>query len=105
MALYHQAWAGLRLVHAAGPDYVAHLCVARHADRDGIRRRLAEQGVSTAVHYPWLDHQQPALAGLAGEQWSCRSRNRRRPRFSHSPVLRNFAAEVDFVCEAIHVLS
>ncbi|MGD0899539.1 MAG: DegT/DnrJ/EryC1/StrS family aminotransferase [Thermoguttaceae bacterium] len=51
----------LRLVHEPVPEYVAHLCIARHHDRDGLCRRLKENGVSTAIHYPLLDHQQESL--------------------------------------------
>jgi dTDP-4-amino-4,6-dideoxygalactose transaminase len=54
----------LRIVHEEGSDYVAHLCVARHPDRDGLRRFLEARGVSTAIHYPVPDHRQPSLEGL-----------------------------------------
>jgi dTDP-4-amino-4,6-dideoxygalactose transaminase len=46
-------------------DHVVHLCVARFADRDGVRRRLAEAGVGTGVHYPLALTQQPAYAVFA----------------------------------------
>jgi dTDP-3-amino-3,4,6-trideoxy-alpha-D-glucose transaminase len=42
------------------PRHVYHLCVARVADRDGVRARLAAAGVATAVHYPLALTQQPA---------------------------------------------
>ncbi|MCP4191701.1 MAG: DegT/DnrJ/EryC1/StrS family aminotransferase [Planctomycetaceae bacterium] len=56
----------LQIVH--GPDadrdsddFVAHLCIARHPQRDGICAALAEDGVATSIHYPVPDHQQLAL--------------------------------------------
>jgi dTDP-4-amino-4,6-dideoxygalactose transaminase len=49
-----------RLACAAGPDHVAHLAVLRSPDRDGLRQRLEEAGVQTAIHYPIPDHRQPA---------------------------------------------
>jgi aminotransferase EvaB len=52
---------GLSMLHEPGDDFVAHLAVARHADREGFRRRMAEAQVETAVHYPILDHRQAAL--------------------------------------------
>lgn len=55
----------LGLVHEPGPDYVAHLCVAVHPDRDAARGWLLDAGVETAVHYPIPDHRQAALAGVA----------------------------------------
>jgi dTDP-4-amino-4,6-dideoxygalactose transaminase len=43
-------------------DYVGHLCVVRHAERDRVRTELAERGVRTTVHFPVPDHRQPAIA-------------------------------------------
>lgn len=39
-----------------------HLFVARVAERDALRRALAERGVETAVHYPVPPHLSPAYA-------------------------------------------
>jgi dTDP-4-amino-4,6-dideoxygalactose transaminase len=66
VARYREAAAGtqLRLVHEPGPDYVAHLCVARHPDREEARRHLESRSIATAIHYPVLDHQQPAMADV-----------------------------------------
>ena len=44
-----------------GDDYVAHLYVVRSARRDALRNYLKQHGVSTDVHYPLLDYQQPFL--------------------------------------------
>ena len=41
-----------------------HLFVVRHADRDGLARRLGEAGVQTLIHYPVPPHRQPAYADL-----------------------------------------
>jgi dTDP-4-amino-4,6-dideoxygalactose transaminase len=43
--------------------HVYHQYVIQCDDRDGLRRRLAEQGVGTAIHYPAPVHRQPAYAG------------------------------------------
>jgi aminotransferase EvaB len=51
----------LTIVHRPGPDYVAHLCVARHPDRQHVIRHFQQHGVETAIHYPIPDHLQPAL--------------------------------------------
>lgn len=40
--------------------HVYHLYVIQHADRDGLRTRLAEQGIGAAIHYPVPVHLQPA---------------------------------------------
>ncbi|TAN62904.1 MAG: DegT/DnrJ/EryC1/StrS family aminotransferase [Magnetospirillum sp.] len=47
-----------------GLDDVGHLAVARLADREAVRGRLAEAGIQTAIHYPVADYRQPALAHL-----------------------------------------
>ncbi|MFH2203143.1 MAG: DegT/DnrJ/EryC1/StrS family aminotransferase [Elusimicrobiota bacterium] len=52
----------LKLPAADGEDYVAHLYVIRSRERDALRRRLADQGVAAAVHYPVPDHRQPIIA-------------------------------------------
>ncbi len=56
---------GGRVLGAGTPGFVAHLCVITTRDRDDARRRLAEQGVSTDVHYPIPDHLQPAWSDPA----------------------------------------
>ncbi len=46
-------------------DHVFHLCVFRSGERDETRRTLAEQDVSTAVHYPLALTEQPAYRQFA----------------------------------------
>lgn len=55
----HLAW------QAPHPRHAYHLCVARFAERDAARARLAELGVGTAVHYPLAVNQQPAYRCLS----------------------------------------
>ena len=43
-------------------EYVAHLCVAMHHDRDAARAKLDAAGISTSIHYAHLDYQQRGLA-------------------------------------------
>ncbi|HZF80519.1 MAG TPA: DegT/DnrJ/EryC1/StrS family aminotransferase, partial [Rubrivivax sp.] len=45
-------------------DPVWHLFVVRHPQRDALARGLAEEGVSTVIHYPVAPHLQPAYASL-----------------------------------------
>jgi dTDP-3-amino-2,3,6-trideoxy-4-keto-D-glucose/dTDP-3-amino-3,4,6-trideoxy-alpha-D-glucose/dTDP-2,6-dideoxy-D-kanosamine transaminase len=49
----------------APADYVAHLYVLRRPDRDRLRKRLAERGIATEVHYPIPDHKQKAIDSQA----------------------------------------
>jgi len=54
----------LRLLGTAGDEYVGHLCVGVHPDRDGLRAALASLGIDTAIHFPTPDHRQPALSSV-----------------------------------------
>ena len=46
--------------HVVEPDaHVHHLYVVRHPERDRLRDHLANAGIGTLVHYPFLLHQQP----------------------------------------------
>ena len=60
--------AGVRLpvVRGGEDSHVWHLFVVRVPERDAFQKRLAEQGVHTAVHYPIPPHQQEAYARQLG---------------------------------------
>ncbi|MGE0719648.1 MAG: DegT/DnrJ/EryC1/StrS family aminotransferase [Alphaproteobacteria bacterium] len=47
----------------AGTEHVYHQYVVRHPDREGLRQRLKDQGITTNVHYPAPVHMQPAYQG------------------------------------------
>ncbi len=47
-----------------GADHVHHLFVVRCAERDALRRHLAERGVATGIHYPVPIHRTAAYAHL-----------------------------------------
>jgi dTDP-4-amino-4,6-dideoxygalactose transaminase len=51
------------LVGSPDEDFVAHLAVVSSPDRVGDRDRLRELEIETGIHYPLLDHQQPAWRG------------------------------------------
>ena len=46
-----------------GEEYVAHLYVIRAKQRDALRAHLKSCGISTEIHYPIPDHQQPIFSG------------------------------------------
>jgi len=65
------AASGLALPQVApGREPIYHLYVVRAPDRDGLRQRLAEDGISTGIHYPIPLHLQPAYQFLAYERGS-----------------------------------
>jgi dTDP-3-amino-2,3,6-trideoxy-4-keto-D-glucose/dTDP-3-amino-3,4,6-trideoxy-alpha-D-glucose/dTDP-2,6-dideoxy-D-kanosamine transaminase len=51
-----------------GTDNVAHLFVLRCDDRGGFQRHLEARGVSSDIHYPIPDHQQPAYAASSSHE-------------------------------------
>jgi dTDP-3-amino-2,3,6-trideoxy-4-keto-D-glucose/dTDP-3-amino-3,4,6-trideoxy-alpha-D-glucose/dTDP-2,6-dideoxy-D-kanosamine transaminase len=55
----------LNVASNAEPGDVAHLFVARHPERNAFQSRMEERGVATAIHYPILDCDQPALKNLS----------------------------------------
>jgi dTDP-4-amino-4,6-dideoxygalactose transaminase len=53
---------------APGRRHTYHQYVVRVADRDGVKRRLAERGVSSAVFYPVPLHLQNCFSALGGRE-------------------------------------
>jgi dTDP-3-amino-2,3,6-trideoxy-4-keto-D-glucose/dTDP-3-amino-3,4,6-trideoxy-alpha-D-glucose/dTDP-2,6-dideoxy-D-kanosamine transaminase len=61
-ARYHAAFAHtpLLLPISIGDDYVGHLYVVRHPQRDLLKSELAQRQVASDIHYPIADHMQRA---------------------------------------------
>ena len=53
---------------AEGRRHVYHQYVVRVADRDGVRKRLAERGVASSVFYPLPLHLQACFRSLSGRE-------------------------------------
>lgn len=99
---YHEAAQGTNLSFPSlgcAEDYVAHLCVARHPERDTFRDRLLQRGIATDIHFPFLD-----------VQHECLNLHRRRLPVAEQASLEVVtlpcfpgmrADEVDCVCDAI----
>lgn len=97
------AAAGVRVPQAGAPgEHVYHVYAIRAAERDGLRRALAANGVATGVHYPIPVHLQPAYADLgyrsgdfpASEAFAAETVSL--PMFPELP-----AAKVDRVCDVL----
>lgn len=59
------AESGVELPPVFGPSHhVYHQYVVQSDDRDGLRQRLNDEGIGTAIHYPVPIHRQPAYAEL-----------------------------------------
>ena len=66
-AAYTEGLANSGLILPHVPDWaepVWHLYVVRSPDRDGLQKRLTEEGVGTLIHYPIPPHMQAAYADL-----------------------------------------
>ncbi|NND00774.1 MAG: erythromycin biosynthesis sensory transduction protein eryC1, partial [Gammaproteobacteria bacterium] len=50
-----------------GDAYVAHLYVINCAGREGLRKHLMKHNISTDIHYPIPDHQQPIFNDQKGQ--------------------------------------
>jgi len=76
-ARYHAGLAGLGLrlpVERPGARHVYHLFTVRHPQRDALAKRLADEGVGTAVHYPRAVPDQPLFAAEGARRWAESSR-------------------------------
>jgi dTDP-4-amino-4,6-dideoxygalactose transaminase len=81
---------------------VAHHAVALLPDRaarDAMRDRLADRGIMTAVHYPWLVTEMPGLSVAGGPSPVAAARRDRMLSLPCFPEMTD--AEVDTVCEAL----
>jgi dTDP-4-amino-4,6-dideoxygalactose transaminase len=82
--------------------HVYHLFVIRHADRDGLGRRLAGHGIGTMAHYPLPVHRQPAYADLGFGPGSLSAAERAAREVLSLPLYVGLSeADVDHVCAAV----
>ena len=71
VATYHELLSDLDLVLPYEPEHVRavyHLFAVRLRERDALRERLRERGVSTGIHYPIPLHLQPAYLHLGHKE-------------------------------------
>jgi dTDP-4-amino-4,6-dideoxygalactose transaminase len=92
------------VVGAASESFVAHLAVLMAGDRDGVRARLMEHGVSTEVHYPVPDHLQgfPSRRPVRGALPTTERTGQAIFSIPMFPELTN--AEVERICSALQSL-
>jgi dTDP-4-amino-4,6-dideoxygalactose transaminase len=63
--LYRGGLSGLPIdlpVERAGCRHAYHLFVIRSDRRDALKKHLADEGISTGLHYPFPAHLQPGLS-------------------------------------------
>ncbi len=103
-ARYRELLKDVKLVaEAPGSAPVYHLMIVRvdAAKRDGIRERMAKDGVATAIHYPTPIHQQKAFAHLRQEP--CPVAERAAREMISLPMFPDLTAEqVERVVESLH---
>jgi len=92
----------LCIVHEPALDFVAHLCVGRHPQRDAFRDDLAAGGVDTAIHFATPDHHQPAVTAVGWRAGSLAVTEAVVGEIVSLPCFPELTdAEVDYVCRVI----
>jgi dTDP-4-amino-4,6-dideoxygalactose transaminase len=87
---------------APGRRHTYHQYVVRVADRDGVRKRLAERGVSSSVFYPVPLHLQNCFAALGGRKGDFPQAERAAKEVLALPVFPELTdREVERVAEAV----
>jgi dTDP-4-amino-4,6-dideoxygalactose transaminase len=108
VARYREAASGTDLLfcHRPDTDYVAHLCVARHPQRDRVKKYLEERGVGIGVHYPIPDHRQESLRGRMWRSVGLPVTERAAGEILTVPCFAEMTdGEIDYVCEVLRELS
>lgn len=91
--------------NSLGDDYVAHLCVVRAQDRDGLSTRLKAHGIDTAIHYPIPDHRQPAMREYADVSGSLPNTDTAVDQILTLPCFpEQTEEEIETVCAALRVV-
>ena len=89
-------------VEVPGRRHVYHQYVVRVRDRDGVKRRLAERGVASAVFYPVPLHLQNCFSELGGREGDFPQAERAAKEVLALPVFPELTdAEVERVAEAV----
>jgi dTDP-4-amino-4,6-dideoxygalactose transaminase len=89
-------------VEPPGRKHVYHLFVVRVPDRDKVRQRLADQGISTGLHYPIPLHLQPAYRSWGWKEGDFPESERAAATILSLPLHPHIEEEqVDRICEAL----
>jgi dTDP-4-amino-4,6-dideoxygalactose transaminase len=87
---------------APGRRHVYHQYVVRVPDRDGVREKLAAQGIATAVFYPVPLHRQECFAELGYREGSFPEAEKAAKEVLALPIFAGLTDdEVDRVAEAL----
>src|SRR5262249_46221540 len=83
-------------------DAVWHLYVIQVSDRDRLQARLAEQGISTGVHYPVPIHLQPAYRDLGYKRGDFPVAEQAAERILSLPMYPELPlSSIEYVCSAV----
>lgn len=93
---------GIVRARAAGSEHVWHVYAVRAADRDAVRRKLADAGVATGIHYPVPVHLQPAYSDLGYGPGDLPVSERLAREFLSLPIYPELGSEqIAYVCDAL----
>ncbi|HEX7287875.1 MAG TPA: DegT/DnrJ/EryC1/StrS family aminotransferase [Candidatus Angelobacter sp.] len=86
----------------AGSKHIYHLYVIQTDDRDGLKQRLAEQGIETGLHYPVPLHLQQAYEHLGYKNGDFPVAESMAKRILSLPMFPTITQEqVEYVCSAV----
>ena len=93
---------GIAFVPGSGAAFVAHLAVARVANRDRLAERLVKRGIDVSIHFPVPDHQQPAMQAVRWEAGDLSITELASSEVLSLPCYPELTdAEVEYVCEVL----
>jgi len=93
---------GIVRARAAGSEHVWHVYAVRAAERDAVRRKLADAGVATGIHYPVPVHLQPAYSDLGYGPGDLPVSERLAREFLSLPIYPELGSEqIAYVCDAL----
>ena len=93
---------GIGRARAAGSEHVWHVYAIRAAERDVVRRTLADAGVATGIHYPAPVHLQPAYSDLGYGPGDLPVSERLAREFLSLPIYPELAPDqIAYVCDAL----
>jgi dTDP-4-amino-4,6-dideoxygalactose transaminase len=85
-----------------GAKHIFHLYVIQADDRDGLKQRLAEQGIETGLHYPVPLHLQQAYEHLGYKNGDFPVAESMARRILSLPMFPTITQEqVEYVCSAV----
>jgi dTDP-4-amino-4,6-dideoxygalactose transaminase len=97
---YAESSKQLKFIGQNDESFTAHLCVAQADNADAWQGYLKKNGISTAVHYPVADFEQPALKGIVETPIPLPNAKGIKGKIFTLPCFPEMTdAEIDYICD------